>query len=169
MYSVLDRVVKNAKSGFANHLTIHEYYDPSLPAVMGDQDQLIQVFMNLFKNACEAIPKSQENGIIEIITAFRPGIKFLMPASQERVSLPLEVTIRDNGTGFSEEIKETLFDPFVTTKQGGSGLGLALVSKIIDDHGGLIECERIDNYTQFSVLMPMYKHSTTTHESAENN
>ncbi len=157
IYAVLNRVVNSAKLGFGAHVTFKEIYDPSLPDMVGDMDQLIQVFMNLIKNASEAIDDNREDGQIEVITAFRPGIKFLMPASNERVSLPLEITIKDNGSGFSEAIKETLFDPFMTTKQNGTGLGLALVAKIIDDHGGIIECQRDDNYTKFSVLMPMYK------------
>jgi two-component system nitrogen regulation sensor histidine kinase GlnL len=93
---------------------------------------------------------------ITLATAFRPGIRLTLPNSSTRVSLPLEITITDNGPGVPEEIRSYLFDPFVTTKTKGTGLGLAMVAKIVGDHGGVIECETDQRQTAFRVLMPMH-------------
>ncbi len=140
IHVVLDHVKAIAKNGFASRIKIFEDYDPSLPPVFGNRGQLIQVFLNLVKNAAEAIG-SDGSGEITLSTAFRPGMRLSVPGSQDRVSLPLEFCVRDNGSGVSEDIRPILFDPFITTKQNGSGLGLALVAKIVGEHGGVIECE----------------------------
>jgi two-component system nitrogen regulation sensor histidine kinase GlnL len=124
--------------------------------VLANRDQLIQVFLNLVKNATEAIGETAIDGEIQITTAFRPGVRLSMPGSKARVSLPLEFCVRDNGPGVPEDLMPHLFDPFVTTKQTGSGLGLALAAKIIGDHGGIIECESQPRRTIFRVLMPVY-------------
>ncbi len=92
-----------------------------------------------------------------LTTAFRPGLRISLPNSETRVSLPLEITVSDNGPGIADELKRHLFEPFVTTKAGGTGLGLALVAKIIGDHGGTIECETKAYHTIFRVMMPMYQ------------
>ncbi len=156
IHAVLDHVKRLAQSGFARHITITETYDPSLPPVFANRDQLIQVFLNLIKNACEAIGEETTDGEINISTAFRPGVRLQLPGSKTRVSLPLEFCVRDNGPGVPEDLLPHLFDPFVTTKATGSGLGLALVAKIIGDHGGIIECESQPRHTIFRVLMPMF-------------
>ena len=155
IHRVLDRVRQIAGHGFAKSVRFIEEYDPSLPSVLGNRDQLIQVFLNLVKNAAEATP--QEGGEIIIKTAYQHGVRFAMPGSQSRVHLPLAVTIQDNGTGISEDLQEHLFDPFVTTKASGSGLGLAMVAKIIGDHGGVIDLASRPGRTQFRVLLPMSK------------
>jgi two-component system nitrogen regulation sensor histidine kinase GlnL len=155
IHVVFDRVKKLAQSGFARHIKFVETYDPSLPPVLANRDQFIQVFLNLVKNAAEAIGEHQD-GQIELTTAFRPGVRLQMPGSKTRVSLPLEFCVRDNGAGVPADLLPHLFDPFVTTKPTGTGLGLALVAKIVGDHGGIIECESQPRHTVFRVLMPMF-------------
>jgi two-component system nitrogen regulation sensor histidine kinase GlnL len=144
-----------AQSGFARHIRFVEEYDPSLPPVLANRDQLIQVFLNLVKNASEALG-GQTDAEIQLTTAFRPGVRLSLPGSKTRVSLPLEFCVKDNGPGVSEDLMPHLFDPFVTTKPTGSGLGLALAAKIIGDHGGIIECESQPRRTIFRMLMPKF-------------
>ena len=161
IHSVLEHVKKLAQSGFARHLNFVEEYDPSLPPVYANRDQLVQVFLNLVKNAAEAIGDAVD-GEIQLTTAFRPGVRLSIPGNKGRVSLPLEFCVKDNGPGVSEDLLPHLFDPFVTTKPSGSGLGLALVAKIVGDHGGITECESQPRRTTFRVLMPIYAGASMT-------
>lgn len=162
IHLVLGHVKQLAATGFARGIRIVEEYDPSLPPVLGDKDQLIQVFLNLVKNAAEAIGST--DGEIVLTTAYRPGVRLSMPGSRDRVSLPLEICVIDDGPGVPDDLMEHLFDPFVTTKSSGTGLGLALVAKIIGDHGGIIECESLPRKTIFRVLLPMHTGATVTHD-----
>ena len=162
IHLVLDRVRRIAENGFASHLRLVDDYDPSLPPVLGNQDQLIQVFLNLVKNAAEAIGTDSRDGEIILTTAYRPGVRMSVPGHSERVGLPLEFCVHDNGPGISEEMTSQIFDPFVTTKMSGSGLGLALVAKIVGDHGGVIECESRPRRTTFRILMPRYTGDAVT-------
>ncbi len=156
IHAVLDHVKRVAQAGFARHIRFEEAYDPSLPPVLANRDQLIQVFLNLVKNAAEAIGPDAIDGTIELSTAFRPGVRLKTQGGGEPVSLPLEFCVRDNGGGVPTDLVPHLFDPFVTTKSSGSGLGLAMVAKIIGDHGGIVECESHPRRTSFRVLMPMF-------------
>ncbi len=156
IHAVLDHVKRLAQSGFARHIKFVEAYDPSLPAVWGNRDQLVQVFLNLLKNASEAIGEKATDGEVQLTTAFRPGVRMSAPDGKSRISLPLEVCVRDNGPGVPEDLMPHLFDPFVTTKPSGNGLGLALAAKIVGDHGGIIECDLQTRRTVFRVLMPIY-------------
>jgi two-component system nitrogen regulation sensor histidine kinase GlnL len=155
IHAVLDHVKRLAMAGFARHIRFREVYDPSLPHVLASRDQLIQVFLNLVKNAAEAIGNEGFDGEITLSTAYRPGVRLRTSGAVEPVALPLEICIRDNGAGVPNDIAGHLFDPFVTTKSSGSGLGLALVAKAIGDHGGIIEFESHPRLTTFRVLMPL--------------
>ena len=155
IHVVLDHVKKISQAGFARHIRFREVYDPSLPPVFGSRDQLVQVFLNLVKNAAEAIGATRTDGEIELRTSFRPGFRLKINGSETPVNLPLEFIVRDNGPGIADGIMPRLFDPFVTTKPTGTGLGLALIAKIVGDHGGIVECESHPGRTSFKVLMPM--------------
>jgi len=155
IHIVLDHVKRLAENGFARHLKITEEYDPSLPDMYANKDQLIQVFLNLLKNASEAIG-DRHDGEIKMRTSFRPGVRLSVPCTDNRVTLPLEFCIEDNGPGVPEDLVSHMFEPFITTKTNGSGLGLALVAKIIGDHGGVIECDSKPRDTVFRILMPAY-------------
>jgi two-component system, NtrC family, nitrogen regulation sensor histidine kinase GlnL len=155
IHVVLDRVKQLLVAEGNNALELKEDYDPSLPDVYGNHDQLVQVFLNLAKNAREAIQATERHGEITFTSAFRPGVKLAVPGSAERISLPLEVCVHDTGTGVAPEIRAHIFDPFITNKQNGRGLGLAFVAKIIRDHGGVVECLPRDRGTTFRVLLPL--------------
>lgn len=164
IYQVLEHVRRVAQSGFASDVTFTEHYDPSLPLILGDRDQLIQAFLNLIKNAAEAT--SEKGGEITLTTAYRHGVRVAVPGTRERMNLPLEICIIDNGSGIPEDLMPHLFEPFITTKSGGTGLGLALVAKIIGDHGGIIDCESSNGRTVFRVLLPAHV-SGNAYDNAE--
>lgn len=152
IHDVLDRACRAAKAGFAAHARFIQDYDPSLPPTFGDPDQLMQAVLNLIKNAAEAVPRV--GGIITVRSSYRAGMKVVTPSGR-RESLPLQVMIADNGTGVPDELQRHIFEPFVTSKSSGSGLGLALVSKIVSDHGGVISCESEPGRTRFRLLLPV--------------
>jgi len=160
IHRVLEHVRRLAGSGFASHLRVTEAYDPSLPHAWANRDQLVQVLLNLVKNAAEAIeddPELCERGAGEIVltTAYQHGMRLAVAGSDHRLHLPLVVTVRDNGPGIPEDIRPHLFEAFVTSKPSGSGLGLALVAKIVGDNGGLIEVDSRPGRTEFRLFLPV--------------
>ena len=152
-HKVLERVRQIAQVSFAGNIKIIEKYDPSLPCINGDHDQLVQIFLNLVKNAAEAI--KHENGEIILHTSYQHSVHFALPGNITRTHLPLVVTVQDNGIGIPFVVQDNLFDAFITSKSNGTGLGLALVAKMIDDHGGIIEFDSNPGKTLFRVMLPM--------------
>ena len=160
IHRVLEHVRRLAQSGVAQGMRITETYDPSLPPVWGNRDQLVQVLLNLVKNAAEAIQSvpdqgQRPGGEITLTTSFQHGLRLAVPGGGQRQHLPLVVTVRDNGPGIAEDMRQFLFEPFVTSKPSGSGLGLALVAKIVGDHDGLIEVDSRPGRTEFRLCLPV--------------
>jgi two-component system nitrogen regulation sensor histidine kinase GlnL len=158
IHRVLEHVRRLARNGFAEGLRFSESYDPSLPPVWGNRDQLVQVLLNLVKNASDSLLSAgTQEAEITLMTRYQHGLRLATPTSDSdtRVDLPLLVVVRDNGPGISEDIRPHLFEPFVSSRPSGQGLGLALVAKIIADHGGLIEVESRPGRTEFRLHLPM--------------
>ena len=152
IHDVLDRVRRSAQVGFGAHMKIVEDYDPSLPAVQGDGDQLLQVMLNLVKNASEAA--SATGGTIRLRTYYEHSFR-LRRSDGEGKSLPLQVEICDDGPGLPDDIRADIFDPFVSGRENGTGLGLALASKIISDHDGWISVDSVPGKTVFRISLPV--------------
>ncbi|MEL7100040.1 MAG: ATP-binding protein, partial [Pseudomonadota bacterium] len=163
LHDVLDRARRSALLGFGANMTIREEYDPSLPLALGDPDQLLQVVLNLLKNASEAAGK--EGGTIRLRSYFEHSFR-LRRADGAGRSLPLQVEVIDDGPGLPEKIKGDIFDPFVSGKENGTGLGLALVSKILSDHDGWITVTSVPGRTVFRMSLPRApKHLAPKQES----
>ncbi|WCT74879.1 ATP-binding protein [Sphingomonas naphthae] len=153
LYHARDVAIK----GFARDFSIRELYDPSLPHVLGHRDSLVQVVINLLKNAVEAMKGAgMETGTITLTTAYRHGVRLLTDQGDGRRSLPIELSVSDEGPGAPDSIRDHLFDPFVSSKRSSGGLGLALVEKLIADQGGMVEYVREGQppRTIFRVLLP---------------
>ncbi|MSO65462.1 MAG: PAS domain-containing protein [Alphaproteobacteria bacterium] len=153
IHQIIEHVRRVAQAGFGSRVAFRESYDPSLPPVSGNRDQLVQAFLNLVKNAVEAT--EPRGGEVVLSTAYRHGLRLTRPGSEARLHLPLEVAVQDNGSGVPEDVRAHLFDPFITTKRGGTGLGLPLVAKIVEDHGGVVEWESEARRTVFRVRFPV--------------
>ncbi|WP_299280679.1 ATP-binding protein [uncultured Tateyamaria sp.] len=151
IHDVLDRARRSALLGFGAQMTIIEDYDPSLPLAYGDPDQLLQVVLNLLKNASEAA--GDNGGTIRLHSYFEHSFR-LRRADGTGTSLPLQIEIIDDGPGLPDTIAADIFDPFVSGKENGTGLGLALVSKIISDHAGWISVTSVPGHTVFRLSLP---------------
>jgi two-component system nitrogen regulation sensor histidine kinase GlnL len=143
------RVIQSANPA----LIFTERYDPSLPHAKGDADTLMQALLNLIKNAAEAVETIPNKGEITLETRFRSGVVKRKNAEVSAKHLPIEIRIIDNGPGIAAHITDQLFQPFVSTKPDGQGLGLSLVSKVAVAHGGLVEVKSRPGKTTFSLLL----------------
>lgn len=153
VHLLIDHVKKLAQNGFGKHVKFVEHYDPSLPQISGNQDQIIQILLNLIKNACEAL-KDVPNATIKITTAYKTGLKLKVPNRDKLISLPFELTIEDNGAGIDANLIPHIYDAFVTNKKGGKGLGLALVAKLVADHSAVIDYVGNRSGAKFRILFP---------------
>ncbi|RWR06040.1 two-component system sensor histidine kinase NtrB [Paenirhodobacter populi] len=151
IHDVLDRARKSAAVGFGMHMTIEENYDPSLPPTLGDADQLTQVFLNLLKNASEA---QKGEGKIRLRTFYDFSLR-LRRADGKGQALPLQIEIIDDGPGIPPDIASSIFEPFVSGRENGTGLGLALVSKIVSEHDGWISVDSVPGRTVFRISLPV--------------
>ena len=150
LHDLLDRARKTAAVGFAAHMKIVEQYDPSLPSTFVDGDQMIQVFQNLMKNAAEA---SKSGGTIRLHTFYDMSLR--LRRKDGTATLPLQLEIIDDGPGLPPEIASEVFEPFVSGRENGTGLGLALVSKIISEHDGWISVDSVPGRTVFRISLPV--------------
>ena len=151
LHDILDRARKSAAVGFAAHMKLVEDFDPSLPPTYADTDQLVQVFLNLLKNASEASPGG---GQITVRTFYELSVRVQRPDG-DRVAVPLNVEIIDDGPGLPEHLAGDVFEPFVSGRDNGTGLGLALVSKIISEHDGWIAVTSVPGRTVFRISLPV--------------
>ena len=151
IHDVIDKVKRSASQGYGSHVSFEENYDPSIPDVNGDFELLTQAFHNIIKNSCEAVGK--KGGRITIKTSFYSGLA-LGSIGEKNKKLQLMITFSDNGPGVSKNIISDIFDPFSTTKMGGSGLGLPLVAKIISEHGGFVELDDMSEGACFKIYLP---------------
>jgi two-component system nitrogen regulation sensor histidine kinase GlnL len=156
IYPLIDRAAGLAQAGFARKIRLTKRYDPSLPFALVNGDALVQVMLNLIKNAAEAL-EGVENPEIRIVTAFRHGVSVMMGKGQGNAVLPIEILVIDNGPGVPESIRDHLFNPFISGKRDGQGLGLALVDKLVRDMNGFVQFVREPgtHETTFRVLLPM--------------
>ncbi|MEP2027872.1 MAG: ATP-binding protein [Paracoccaceae bacterium] len=150
LHDVMDRARRSALLGFGAQMNIVEDYDPSLPMAKGDPDQLLQVVLNLLRNASEAA--GSKGGTIQLRSFYEHSFR-LRRSDGTGHSLPLQIEIIDNGPGLPDKIKEDVFDPFVSGRENGTGLGLALVSKIISDHNGWISVSSVPGRTVFRLSL----------------
>lgn len=151
LHDVLDRARRSALLGFGARMKIVEDYDPSLPHALGDKDQLLQVVLNLLKNASEAA--GDTGGVIRLHSYFEHSFR-MRRSDGTGQSLPLQIEVIDDGPGLPEAIRADVFEPFVSGRENGTGLGLALVSKIISDHGGWISVNSVPGKTVFRISLP---------------
>jgi len=152
IHEVLDHTLRVTSASFGRHLVIERQYDPSLPFLDADRELLVQCFLNLFKNASEATAKG---GRLKIRTSYNLARYMAQSATKRLVHLPLQIEVEDNGSGISDEVVSHIFEPFISTKTQGSGLGLAMVASIISDHGGAISLKQVPAGSCFVINLPL--------------
>ena len=164
IHEILDHCLNVAQASYGAHMKIKRFYDPSLPLVNGHRDLLIQAFINIIKNASEA---SELNSEIMIKTSYSQGRRLTFAAVNGGSYAPVQVEIIDNGRGISEELRDHIFDPFVSGRSGGSGLGLTMVASVIADHGAMIDVESVPGQTVFRMSFPVAPEFEQAEKEAE--
>ncbi|CAI8340770.1 MAG: Nitrogen regulation protein NR(II) [Alphaproteobacteria bacterium UBA4588] len=157
IHEILDHCIRITTASFGRHLEIKCHYDPSLPNIDADPDLLVQCFLNLFKNASEV---TDDKGILTLTTSYNLS-RYLSTSQSFQVHLPLQIEIEDNGSGIPEELQDYIFEPFISGKQSGSGLGLAMVASVVADHGGAISVDTSPAGSCFTVNLPIPSHVTS--------
>ena len=152
IHEILDQCLAIASASFGAHLLVSRSYDPSLPVMEGHRDLLVQAFINIIKNASEVTDK---NGELSVKTSYSRGRRLSAGTMRTQLYVPIQVEIIDNGPGISTDIRDHIFDPFVTAKAGGSGLGLAMVASVVADHGGMVEVDSARGRTVFRINFPL--------------
>ncbi len=153
IHEVCERVRSLILAEFPKGLTVVRDYDISIPEFRGDREQLIQAVLNIVHNAAQALAERVTEGKAEIV--LRTRINRQVTFSKQRYRLALELHVIDNGPGIPEEIKDRLFFPLVSGRDGGSGLGLNLAQTFVQQHHGLIECDSVPGRTDFKILIPL--------------
>lgn len=153
IHEVCERVRSLVSAQYPKGLKIQRDYDVSLPELQADKEQLIQVVLNIAQNACQAMENQIQNASAQLI--FKTRIANQVTIERHRHKLALELHVIDNGPGIQESIKDTLFFPLVSGRDGGSGLGLTIAQTFVVQHGGQIECFSSPGKTDFKILLPL--------------
>jgi len=152
IYEVLERVNHVVQAEFGERVKIVRDYDPSVPELRGDMEQLIQALLNVVRNAAQSIAGSADAaGTIQL----RSRVLRQITIARQRYRLALELRIIDTGPGVPDALRERIFHPLVSGREGGSGIGLSLAQTYIQMHGGVIECESRPGNTEFRILLPL--------------
>lgn len=153
IHEVCERVRSLILAEFPKGLRVVRDYDTSIPEFRGDREQLIQALLNIAHNACQALTERIAAGDAQLV--FRSRIGRQVTFGKQRYRLALELHVIDNGPGVPDSIKDRIFYPLVSGREGGSGLGLTLAQTFVQQHHGLIECDSVPGRTDFKILIPL--------------
>ncbi|MYN11276.1 nitrogen regulation protein NR(II) [Pseudoduganella aquatica] len=153
IHEVCERVRSLILAEFPSGLAIRRDYDASIPEFRGDKEQLIQTVLNIAHNAAQALSQRIEQGDAELVLKTRVARQVTL--AKVRYNLALDLHIIDNGPGIAPQIRDRIFYPLVSGREGGSGLGLTLAQTFVQQHMGVIECESRPGYTDFRILLPL--------------
>jgi two-component system nitrogen regulation sensor histidine kinase GlnL len=154
IHEVLERARSLVQAEFPEGVTILRNYDPSVPDLVGDVEQLIQAVLNVVRNAAQALLSEANRGRGGTIV-LRTRVVRQVTIARKRHKLALELQVIDDGPGVPEDIRDRVFNPLVSGREGGSGIGLALVQTYVQNHGGLVEVDSRPGRTVFTLLLPL--------------
>jgi len=153
IYPAVQQVIDSVRAAHGGHIELVEQFDPSIPQAFANHDAIVQILMNLIGNAVEALAQ-RPFASIRVTTSFRQGLLIERGDARERVAVPIEICVSDNGPGVDADLGEAVFEPFVTTKRDSQGLGLALVARLARDMGGAVQYRRQGDWSQFRLHLP---------------